>query len=327
MENNKSCPKGEFGWSSYRKAPRRLLEAQMAELLRGRLRPLLDYVLEHPDVRFDIRPRNANVYFDGGSLLRLEGGGRMPLQGVFDLGYVGSHGLQRQRLDDPEAVESLVHGFEERKKQMLHHWGAGTGRAERRVEEHIARANDARSLDSVGDFVIFDIEYCYARRCFDFVALDRAGLPCPQLILAELKCRAGALHGTAGLRDHGIDFGELLCAEDGRHVSIVKNELAELFKQKQLLGLLSPDIPFEGFSSDPPEFLVMFADYDVCQAQPQTALDRLRTEVRSRLGSLELLRFTHLPEVHDEGRTDLLRLHRESVMDSDEFEAYRQRAL
>lgn len=145
-------------------------------------------------------------------------------------------------------------------------------------------------------------------------------------MFVELKCQGGALNGKSGLRDHAVDFGEFFCAEGGRHVELSLTELSAMVRQKVDLGLISADLGFEGFSSDPPGFLVLFADYDVCQAQLTTPLECMRAEISQRLGSLDLLRFADLHEV-DERRLDLLRLERNSVMDSRTFDAYRGRAL
>ena len=98
-----------------------------------------------------------------------------------------------------------------------------------------------------------------------------------------------------------------------------------MIRQKQRLGLLSADLGFEEFSDEQPEFLVMFADYDVCQNQLRTPLASLRAEIEQRLGSLELLKFADFPKV-DDGNTELLRLRRKQVMDSNQFDAYRERA-
>ena len=323
--NNKSCDKADFDWVRYRKAPRRLTKVQMEALTAGHLRPLLDYALEHPEVRFDIRPNAANIYFDGGSLLQLEGGTRSPLRGNFDLGYVGGKGPHVSELEDAASVKRLVDGFDERRKQMWQHRHSGHGRDERRNQQLIAQANDGRSRAGQGDLVVVDIEYANARRVFDLVAFDRAGLPQPRLMLIELKCRGAALGNNAGLRDHAVDFCEFLRAEAGGHVALAQRELSVMVRQKVDLGLLPADLGFEEFSSEPPEFLVLFADYDVCQAQLTLPLSRLRTEMEERLGGLELLRFADLPKV-DAKRVDLLRLGRDQLMDSHEFDAYREQA-
>jgi hypothetical protein len=326
MGHNKSCPKDEFNWSSYRKGLRILSPAQENALSRGHLRPLLEYVLANPDVRLDIRPTKANIYFDGGSLLRLEGGSRSQFRGVFDLGYAGGKGLISHELSDSSAAEKVVEGFEASRKAMRQWREAGKGRTERRYEQHIARANDGKDTAATGDYVIVDIEYSYARRCFDFAALPKCGLPRPRLMLGELKCLAGALNGTSGLRDHGVDFGEFLLAEGGRHVDTSKSELSEMVKQKQRLRLLAPDLPFEGFSTEQPEFLVMFADYNVRQRQLDTPLKRLREEIESRLGDVDLLKFADFQDT-DDGSTTLMRLRSDKVMTSRQFDEYRRNTV
>ena len=43
-----------------------------------------------------------------------------------------------------------------------------------------------------------------------------------------------------------------------------------MVQQKVDLGLLSADLGFEEFAPEPPEFLILFADYDVSRAQLTT---------------------------------------------------------
>jgi hypothetical protein len=322
VATNKSCDKADFDWGIYDKALRRLTPAQEEALREGHLRPLLDFVLAEPEVRFDIRPDAANIYFDGGSLMQLKNGTQLPFKGTFSRGYVGEKGHDVNVLDDLAAVEREVEGFAQRRRHMREHDGEGYKRAERRIQQFIARANGASSsLADAGDYVVIDIEYAYARRKFDLVLFDRSELPRPRLIYGELKCRSGALNGKAGLQQHGIDFGDFLCAEGGRHVELSKREYAGVIEQKQRLGLLSPDLDFDGFSAELPEFLVLFADYEVSQAGLRTPVARMRAEIEKRLGSLDLLRFADFPEFDDDGNGPQLRLCRERVMDSEQFDA------
>ena len=325
MATNKSCDRGEFDWGIYKKALRRLTPAQEEALGGGRLRPLLDYVLAEPEVRFDIRPNAANIYYDGGSLLQLKNGTRRPFTGTFSRGYIGEKGYDESLLDCLAASEFEVRGFEKRRRQMREHDGEGYKRAERRIQQFIARANGGQSLAEAADFIVIDIEYANARRKFDLVLFDCSQLPRPRLIFCELKCRSGALKGIAGLQRHGADFGDFLRAGGGRHVELCKREYAGVIGQKQRLGLLSADLGFEEFSDEQPQFLVLFADYDVCRNELRTPLAGLRAEVEQRLGNLELLKFAHFPKV-DHGSKELLRLRREQVMDSSEFDVYRKRA-
>jgi hypothetical protein len=323
VATNKSCNKADFDWTRYKKAPRRLTAVQLEALKTGHLRPLLDYVLAHPEVRFDIRPSGANIYYDGGSLLQLEGGLRTPLRGIFNLGYVGEHGEHVSELVDAAGVKGLLERFPERREQMWRHRHAGHGRDERRNQQLIARANDGRAPDAA--LVAVDIEYANARRIFDLVCFDRAELPCPRLVLVELKCRGAALNGKSGLQEHAIDFCEFLRAEGGRHVELALGELSTMVHQKVHLGLLPADLGFEAFAAEPPEFLVLFADYDACRPQLTTPLRQLRREIDDRLDGTGHLRFADLGDVETD-HPERLRLHRDRLMDAHAFEAHRARA-
>jgi len=321
--SNKSCPRNAFDWSVYKKEPRWLSPSLEREFAIGVLRPILDYAFSDSGVRLDIRAEAVNLYYDGGSLLKLHGRKRGPHKAVFDLGYVGGKGPKVEWVASTDDAQTLVDRLGERRHQMDAHREAGHARAEVRNEQFIARANDGRSTGSVGDFLVVDLEYSYARRRFDLVLIETVELPRPRLILAELKCNYGALLNEAGLPAHAEDFCDLLGAEGGRHVDIVKDELAHLFRQKRRLGLLSDALALECFSPEPPLFLVVFADYDARQRQATTALSRMHAVMRERLGDLRLLRFADLRDVSDRGTGAGLRLGRDEVMASGAFDAYR----
>ena len=325
MATNKSCPKDQFGWSKYRKARRRLSEPQMQALREGHLRPLLDYALAHREVRLDIRPGRANIYFGGGSLLRLQGRDREHFEEIFDSRYIGGGGAKSSPLKDAEDVARLVAALPERQAGMQAHDTAGHRHEELRCEQSIARANDARTLAEAGGFVVFDVEYGYARIRFDFVFFDMRELPRPRLLLAELKCSQGALGGTCGLKDHGTDFVALLRAGGGEHIERIRGELGEVIEQKKRLGLLAADLPFEGFSPEPPRFFIVFAGYDAREPSLSHYVVPLLEAVGQHPSQLDLLRFVQLPRADDPAAD--LRLYRERVLDVEAFEAYRQTAV
>ena len=69
---NKSCPKERRLGDVSQERPRRLSVAQVEALLRGHMQPLLQYAQSHAEVRFEIRDGKANLYYEGGTLVRLE---------------------------------------------------------------------------------------------------------------------------------------------------------------------------------------------------------------------------------------------------------------
>lgn len=327
MAINKSCPKG--GWETYRKRPRRLSVAQVEALLRGHMQPLLQYAQSHAEVRFEIRDGKANLYYEGGTLVRLEGGTRSPFKGVFDERYNnatrgGEQGPCPTLLATRSQVEELVAALPARQQQMRRHEGDGTGRMELRLEHFIGHANEA---GSTGEFFVVDIEYSYGRCRPDLVVVERGELPCPRLILAELKCAGQALCGRAGLGQHAHDFAALVRRGDGSNLRGIKEDLAGLLKQKKELGLVPRSLAFDGFSDEVPLFLVVFARYDVRRQPRGGSLDRalaeLSSEMSSAFGGVDLARFVDFPDVSDSGEGELLRFRRAGLMTWAEFEAYR----
>jgi hypothetical protein len=329
VATNKSCPKDDFCWENYQKASRKLTKAQREAFLHGHLRPLLDYALDDPEVRLEIRPGKANLYFEGGTLVRLEGGTTSPFGGVFDEPYNNATRGGEQKpcptlLTTSSQVEELVAAFPARRQQMRRHEGDGTGRMELRLEQFISRANDAAAE---AEFVVVDAEYSYGRCRPDLVLFARAELPQPRLILAELKCDARALCDDAGLGQHAHDFVAPLNAGGGSHLQTMKNELSRLVDQKKELGPVPRNVPFASFSAESPLFLVVFADLrvkgQVCGRIFDRALAELRAEMLAGPSSLDLLRFADFPDVSDRGAGDLLRFRRAAMMTAAQFDDYR----
>jgi hypothetical protein len=279
VTNNRSCRKEHFDWSIYHKPKRILTDDQELTLTNGTMRPLLDYVLSQPDVRFDIRHHKANLYFRGGNLLRIafekSPSGGIHHFGEFDLNYSvrdsslrRANNIVRVSLDTEDEVKNCAAELERFRGHMLG-WWADHPKGERTYEQYIAAANEHLDRQAPPEYLVVDIEYQYARRRFDLVALrrnpteaDPVGFLKPHLSLWELKCDKRALSGTSGLIDHADDYSRFVRAENGEHANRAKTEYAAMVKQKQRLRLL-PQFDLEEFSAKRPEFLLLFADYEV----------------------------------------------------------------
>jgi hypothetical protein len=319
VTNNRSCDKKDFNWSVYHKPKRILSGSQELALSEGLLRPLLDYVLSHPEVRLDIRHHKANLYYRGGNLLRLASEG--VLHGVrhfgeFDLNYSVPKGAKRLAgnvhtlaLNTRADVDACVSELDRFKEQMLT-WWADYPKGERTYEQYIASANESYDPNLPPEYLVIDLEYQYARRRFDLVAMKRnpttsdpIGFQEPQLSLWELKCDQRALSGKAGLLDHAVDYRQFVLAEPDVHVRRAQDEYAKVVLQKQRLGLF-PDCGFTKFSPGTPEFLLLFADYAV----GQRALDRPLEDFTTCLevaGLLEHVAFTSIPRTGERFEEDL----------------------
>jgi len=183
------------------------------------------------------------------------------------------------------------------------------------------------SADS--DLLVIDTEYQYGKRRFDFVAMKRAegvagpgGFTTPRLVVGQFKSAPRPLGGTSGLAVYASDFAEFARALSGTHLAKAKDELADLFAQKQRLGLASTDIPLRHLTEDDPEYLVVLAGLSVSDEALDPPLIEMHEKIVTRHYRPELLR---LASVQNPGSPDDLRLTADDVMTYREFKGYRKR--
>lgn len=321
--------KSSVDWTGYSKPDRILTDQQEAAICGGILRPLLDYAVSDPELRFDIRARKANLYHRGASLLRLSGTSA-PFSAEYDAHYRVA--LSERADDTAETVllatetetSALTTKLSEVRKAM-DTWIDDAPRTERSWLQSIAAANaGANAWDD--EYVIVDIEYAYAKRRFDFVAIRRVegvtgpgAFANPQLVLGELKIAGQPLSGRSGLAQQAADFVDLAKAESGAHLQRVREEITRLIAQKRRLGLLPEDLDVRGFSESIPELLVLFAGVDIGGTQHDRGITELHDRLAARRYPTDSLRFAHLAD------EDNLALTPTGSMTYREFKAHRQR--
>jgi len=326
----KSSTKREFDWRTYTKPARLLSPEQESALLDGVLSPLLQLALARADLRMEIRSRQAAFYCLGTMVLRVRGA-EEPFVGEIDANTrlpraerVGPEQLESWPLSTPGEVAACAAevialcestaGFSE---------GAPT--PERAVLHAFAEANDSPD----GDLIVIDTEYQYGKRRFDFVAMKRAegvagpgGFTTPRLVVGQLKSSPRPLGGTSGLAVYASDFAEFARALGGTHLAKAKDELAELFAQKQRLGLAGVGIPLRHLTEDDPEYLVVLAGFSAGDEALDPPLIEMHEKIVTRHYRPELLR---LASIQDPANADQLRLTTDDMMTYREFKGYRKR--
>jgi hypothetical protein len=202
--------------------------------------------------------------------------------------------------------------------------------SERSVLHAFASANDGRS-DAQARYVVADTEYQYGRRRFDFVGMRRAegvgglaGFTTPRLVFGQFKSEGRPLSGTSGVVAHAADFADFAQALGGTHLASARNELDELVRQKQRLGLLDADIPFRHFTEDDPEYLVVFSSHDLASADLDRPLAEMHDKLVARHCSPELLRFSDLESKGLSVAGSDLCLGAEEALSYREFKRYRK---
>lgn len=326
----KSSTKREFDWRSYTKPPRLLSPEQEAALLGGVLAPLLDLALERQDLRLEIRSRQVAFYCLGTLVLRVRGV-EEPFVAEIDANVrlpkadrVGAEQLETWPLSTPEEVASCV-GEVITLCESVAGFADGAVASERAVLHAFADAN--ASAD--GDLIVIDTEYQYGKRRFDFVAMRRAegvagpgGFTTPRLVVGQLKSAPRPLGGTSGLAVYASDFAEFARALGGTHLAKAKDELAELFAQKQRLGLVADDVPLRHLTEDDPEYLVVLAGFSAGDEALDPPLIEMHEKVVTRHYRPELIR---LASVDDPTRAEELRLTADDMMTYRDFKGYRKR--
>ena len=327
----KSSTKREFDWRSYTKPPRLLSPEQESALLEGILSPLLELTRSRDDLRMEIRSRQAAFYCLGTLVLRVRGA-EEPFVAEIDANVrlpraerVGAEQLETWPLASPEDVARCV-----AEMAALCDLTAGFSDDEAPVPERavLHAFADANSSPD-GDLMVIDTEYQYGKRRFDFVAMKRAegvagpgGFTTPRFVVGQLKSAPRPLGGTSGLAVYASDFAEFARALGGTHLAKAKEELAELFAQKQRLGLVSTDIPLRHLTEDDPEYLVVLAGFSAGDEALDPPLIEMHEKIVTRHYRPELLR---LASVENPAHADDLRLTADDMMTYREFKGYRKR--
>ena len=326
----KTNTKREFDWRSYTKPARLLSDEQEQALDDGVLSPLLRLAHERSDLRPEIRARQIAFYCRGTLLLRVRGA-EEPFTGEIDANVrlpraerSGAERLESRPLTTTDEVAACVAELSAL-CELTASFIDSSELPERDVLHAFADANSAAS----GDLVVIDTEYQYGKRRFDFVAMKRAegvagsgGFTTPRMVVGQLKSAPRPLGGSSGLSPYVADFADFARALGGTHLAQAKDELAELFAQKQRLGLLPADVPLRHLTEDDPEYLVVLAGFSAGDPLLDMPLAEMHEKLVTKHYSPDLLRLSSIEDPLDKGQ---LRLQADDMMTYRAFKGYRKR--
>lgn len=242
------------------------------DLTSGYLHSLRDRVIADTSVCLEIRNDYLNVYYRGGSLMRLS---------ASDEGYVVSFDTKyamdaademSQRIPNGvvkkgEDVEPWISMIPSLKLAMDLHRGKHP-KEEREAQHLIIRDNNFGGVGRKTDFYICDIEYD-AAECgrFDMVAVhwpsNRAIRKNPKqrrLALVEVKYGDNAIDGNSGIYSHISEINKFI--EKAENLQTLKHEMVGLFNQKRALGLVDCGKGLVTFSDEPPMLVLALINHD-----------------------------------------------------------------
>ncbi|MDZ4197734.1 MAG: hypothetical protein U1E27_00450 [Kiritimatiellia bacterium] len=306
--------KAKVNLESYRKAPR-LLGPDTEDALQpgGVLHAVLDEVIRDTALRLDIRARQLNVYYRGGSLLRLQGA-RSPWKADFDKQYfVGDGGAMPfcpRTIVTSDDASAWVRAFPLLRAGMDKWWSSGNRRQERDDCQKLAAGHSALKGSHDVDFLVLDIEYQWAQRRFDLMAArrritseDPVGWVEPDLVFVEAKSAIGPCSGRSGLGTHARDFRDIVCARDGLAMEKIRREYEGLIAQKTRMGLFDPNLGFQRFSSAKTDLLLVLIGIDKADRRLRAPLEEVRA-VSDTIGDRARIQFLRLDSAEQTMRAD-----------------------
>lgn len=211
----------------------------------GVLFPILESIKKDQTLMLAIRDGFINIYYRGGSILRVTENKGGPYSGFFDERY-NKTGQQMpntpvtiENQDDAKAwVDSLPV-----LKSFMNDFLSAHSKDEREFQQLVARENNNSSISNETDYFISDIEVSesISRARFDMIAIKwpttkrRSGDNC-RIAFIEMKYGDSALGGKAGVLKHLKDMDSLI-SNDNKYAEMIQ-VIENQFNQLEQLGLL-----------------------------------------------------------------------------------------
>lgn len=285
--------------------PKRSLKTEfMDDLKQGTLSPLLQWVQKDPSLDLQIRQDAINLYYRGGSLLKViqDGNGyRCEFNDGYDAGVAaleGKLGFVMPRPHVPgrfnakkNVLDWITKVLPYQKLQMDVH--AKTG-GERETQQQIVQVNNRGRQANGTDWYIGDLEFAVPGQKLGMVRksvikVDMLALHWPstgskrkstkdlEWALVELKTGNKAIDGKTGLAKHLADMSALRC--NATWLGTMREQVRDAINQRIELGLIN-DLkhPVGSISDKPPLMIFMLADVDPATSQFDAWLGELAKE-------------------------------------------------
>ena len=255
---------------------RELSETFMNDLLssEGVLFPILSIVKKDQELMLAIRDGFINIYYRGGSILRITEKKRGNYGGFFDERY------NKARREMPLTPATLNNQVDAKiwvaslpdLKSIMNEYLSTNSNDEREFQQLVARENNCSSISNETEYFISDIEVSESSSGarFDMIAVKwqtskrRSGNNC-RIAFIEMKYGDGAIGGKAGVLKHLKDMDSLISNNESyaNKVQVIENQ----FNQLDQLGLLkfNRGQGFTRVSLDPnekPEVIFILANHN-----------------------------------------------------------------
>lgn len=254
----------------------------------GIIFPILERVKNDDTLMFAIRDGYINIYYRGGSLLKITEHNNS-FSTSFDHNYIKS-GMSASDLripsniDSVDAAQKCVQAFPHI-KEVMDLYFSKNNKPEREYQQLVARENNYSTISNESEYFIADIEVAeteFGAR-FDMIGIKwpanqrQKGNKCTPVFI-EMKYGDGAVGGTSGLVKHLKDFNDFI--EEGRYSSLLAS-MENQFDQLDELGLLKfnksgnvKNISFDTNKKLKPEVILILANHNPRSTSLSTELNK-----------------------------------------------------
>ncbi len=218
---------------------RKLSANFMEDLKGGVLKGLLDRVKKDDTLMLSIRKDYINIYYRGGSILRVKETGKHQYEAVFDRGYAVD-GLPPYapdwKITHESDIKSCIRTFPTLKEYMDFYFHTHP-KLEREFQQLVVRENNSSSISNASEYFITDIEF-FDREIgarFDLTAIkwlanDRRAAKRCRPVFIEMKYGDGVYGGSSGMLKHLEDFKKFICDKQkyDQMLSIMESQFIQL---------------------------------------------------------------------------------------------------
>ncbi|WP_455543309.1 hypothetical protein [Intestinibacter sp.] len=237
----------------------------------GILRNILKYVKSDTTLAMEIRKDCINIYYRGGSLLKIKEIGENIYNGYFDKNYIKTENSQSVVIECIPGINSMSKAnklidYIPKIKQQMDLWMKieMPDGGEREYKHIVAKENNYGLIGKESDYFIGDIEYrgCLNNYLFDMIgvkwAVDNDDTSNLDLALFKMYYGNKYLKTCNEILKDLNDIASFLVNKDC--LGILKEDLTEIYKVKTMLGLLYPYKDLEINFSDKIEIVYIFGN-------------------------------------------------------------------
>lgn len=253
----------------------------------GVLRNILKYVKSDTTLAMEIRKDCTNIYYRGGSLLKIKEVGENIYNGYFDKNYIKSENSQGvvveciPKIDSVSKANKLIDYIPKIKQQMdLWMKMEMPDGGEREYKHIVAKENNYGLIGKASDYFIGDIEYRGALNnyLFDMVGVkwgvENTNTDNLDLALFKMYYGDNHLEATEAILSNLKDIIDFLYNKDC--LNHLKSDLKEIYKVKTMLGLLYPYEELKIDFSDKIELIYIFGNQSNTDDNLKNALIQIK---------------------------------------------------